>query len=54
MMVYSFVVLVPINVTDDQLAVKKFDNQAFTYSALDTITVANIPNKSSRYILSAK
>ncbi|CAM6101640.1 unnamed protein product [Calypogeia fissa] len=48
MMAYSFVVLVPINATDKELAHEQRKHHDFTYSSLDTITISNIRNKSSR------
>ncbi|CAM6106765.1 unnamed protein product [Calypogeia fissa] len=48
LMVYSFAVLVPINVTDKELAQEQRRHRDFTYSSLDTITISNIRNKSSR------
>ncbi|KAL2611597.1 hypothetical protein R1flu_023289 [Riccia fluitans] len=46
--VFGFIVLVPLNVTDNQLSIDMATKANFTYDALDTITIANIRLSSDR------
>ncbi|KAL3682930.1 hypothetical protein R1sor_000952 [Riccia sorocarpa] len=46
--IFGFIVLVPLNVTDNQLAIDMATKTNFTYDALDTITISNIRLASDR------
>jgi len=43
-------VLIPINRTGNGLAALQAADPLFTYTAVDTISIANIPNKSNRSV----
>ena len=50
MMAWGCLVLIPINKTDNELISYKAANPNFTYSAVDTISIANVHDKSKRYV----
>lgn len=49
----GLIVLLPINVTDDSLAIDARRYGNFTVDELDTLTIANVKNGSKRYSLLA-
>jgi len=50
MLVWGCLVLIPINKTDNELESYQSANPNFAYSAVDTISIANVHDKSKRYV----
>lgn len=50
MMLWGCLVLIPINKTDNELVSYQKNNPNFTYSAVDTISIANVHDKSKRFV----
>jgi hypothetical protein len=50
MLFWGWVVLIPINRTGNGLAALQAADPLFTYTAVDPISIANIPNKSNRSV----
>jgi len=50
MLVWGCLVLIPVNKTDDELISYQSANPNFAYSAVDTISIANVHDKSKRYV----
>lgn len=50
MMVWGCLVLIPINKTDNELKLYKEANPDFSYGVVDTISIANVHDKSKRLV----
>lgn len=50
MLAWGCLVLIPINKTDNELISYQAANPIFAYSAVDTISIANVHDKSKRYV----
>lgn len=50
MMVWGCLVLIPINKTDNELKSYKATNPDFSYGVVDTISIANLHDKSKRLV----
>lgn len=50
MLAWGCLVLIPINKTDNELTSYQAANSNFVYSAVDTISIANVHDKSKRYV----
>ena len=50
MLVWGCLVLIPISKTDNELVSYQTANPNFAYSAVDTISIANVHDKSKRYV----
>ena len=50
MLAWGCLVLIPINKTDNELISYQAANPNFAYSAVDTISIANVHDKSKRYV----
>ena len=50
MMVWGCLVLIPINKTDNELTSYKEANPDFSYGVVDTISIANVHDKSKRLV----
>jgi hypothetical protein len=50
MLAWGCLVLIPVNKTDNELISYQAANPNFVYSAVDTISIANVHDKSKRYV----
>lgn len=48
MLVWGCVVLIPVDKTDDELAFQAVQKLNFTYSEVDTLSIANVHDLSAR------
>lgn len=52
LMVWGFVVLIPVNKTDSELVSFQSEHQNVTYTRVDTLSIANVHDLSERCSLS--